>query len=402
MINLRNTLITLFSSLIVLACSEKENIALETKNFTSIFDSNSFSTTYSPIDIKQTSDGGYIILAERSLDSTEVTGLYLLKADKFGNFVQTLEPGDSIINPIGPLSFINNQYHFFCMSSSNEAYSQVKLVSIDESLTTITVRTVNGITYPEASSPLVNTLLLLSYDNGNKTTVLSEVTPTGSGTKLVEYTVGVGENSETPIIQHHLKEGKQFPFEVGKTSTGLYFYNGFYEYNFSVVFTDLNEDGPTGVVQGQSDHGGFSSIVPISGNKFAGSRFNFGDNYLLPSVTLPTSGETTSPEVGGLFYPELVPDAHVKAHRTVIGTQNVLIFGSDTKSKKIGLFYYDEATGTFLGSRYIGFSNPFEVSTISNTLDGGIVVCGITYLAGRFPRICITKISKDEVESDIK
>lgn len=400
--NIRNLFMLIASSLLPFSCAEKENINLETENFTSIFDSNSFITEYLPIDIQQTPDGGYLILAERSLDSTEVTGAYLMKADKFGNFVQAMELGDTVINPIGPLNVIDGQYHFFCMSSSNEDYSQAKLATIDANLTAITIQNAGGLTYPEASSVVDNKLLLLTYNNGDKTSVVSEVTTGGTVTELAAYTVGVGEDSEDPIIEHHLKEGRQFPFAVGRTSTNTYYYNGFYEYNFSVVFVNPGADDPQGVVQGQSDHGGFSSIVPISGNKFAASRFNFGDNYLLPNTVLDPGDFSTSPDKGGIFSPELVEDARVKIHRAIVGTQNILIYGSDTRSKQIGLFYYDEATGTFLGSRYIGFSNPFQVAAMGNTSDGGIIVCGTTYLAGRFPRICLTKLSKEEIESDIK
>ena len=65
---------------------------------------------------------------------------------------------------------------------------------------------------------------------------------------------------------------------------------------------------------------------------------------------------------------------------------------SDTKSKQIGLLFYEESTGKFISSRYLGFSNPFEIASIVQTSDEGLAVCGTTYLAGRFPRICIIQI----------
>ena len=49
----------------------------------------------------------------------------------------------------------------------------------------------------------------------------------------------------------------------------LYFFNGFFNYTFSLVFTDITSDDPIGVVQGQQDDGGFSAVTPLSGNKFA-------------------------------------------------------------------------------------------------------------------------------------
>ena len=92
----------------------------------------------------------------------------------------------------------------------------------------------------------------------------------------------------------------------------------------------------------------------------------------------------------------MVENASVRILRATIDSKNVLIYGTDTKSKQIGLLFYEESAGTFLSSRYLGFSNPFEIANLIQTEDGGLAVCGTTYLAGRFPRICIFKLSKDQ------
>jgi hypothetical protein len=165
------------------------------------------------------------------------------------------------------------------------------------------------------------------------------------------------------------------------------------------VFTNF-EDEPVGVVQGQQDDGGFSAVTPLSANKFASARFNFGDNYLLPNKELSTSGNTSSVDLGGYNLPEMVPNAKVRILRAVVDGKNILIYGTDTKSKQIGLLYYEESTGKFISSRYLGFSNPFEVASLIQTEDEGLAICGTTYLAGRFPRICIFKLSKDQLVSD--
>src|SRR5262249_6007681 len=160
----------------------------------------------------------------------------------------------------------------------------------------------------------------------------------------------------------------------------MYYFNGFYDYTFSLVFTDMNGDEPVGVVQGQSDDGGFSALTVLSGGKFAGARFNYGDNYLLPNVTLSTSGNSSSATLGGLTLRELIPDAKVKILRTTLNNKSVLVYASDTQTRQIGLYFYDEATGAFMSSRYLGFSNPFEIANLISTTDGGLAVCGTTYL----------------------
>ena len=88
--------------------------------------------------------------------------------------------------------------------------------------------------------------------------------------------------------------------------------------------------------------------------------------------------------------------------RATIDSKQVLIYASDTKSKQIGLLFYEEASGTFISSRYLGFSNPYEVASLLQTSDEGLAVCGTTYAAGRFPRICILKLSKEQLNSNVK
>ena len=165
------------------------------------------------------------------------------------------------------------------------------------------------------------------------------------------------------------------------------------------MFTDLNADDPQGVVYGQQDDGGFSAVTPISGSTFALARTNFGKSYILPNETLSMTGISSSE--GGNPFPELEINAPIKILRASVGTKNVLIYASNTRSKQIGLYFYDEATGEFLSSRYLGFSNPYEIANLTQTEDGGIAICGTTYLAGRFPRICIFKLSKEELEGQL-
>jgi hypothetical protein len=76
----------------------------------------------------------------------------------------------------------------------------------------------------------------------------------------------------------------------------------------------------------------------------------------------------------------------------------VIIFGSNTKSGQIGLYVYDETTGEFLSSKYLGYSNPFEIAALVQTAEGDIVVSGTTYIAGRLPRLCLIKVPKDEIK----
>lgn len=393
---IRTSLCILSIALFVFACGEESNPVTETKNFTSIFDSNQFTDGFYPVDIQQTADGGYVVLAESEKQDSTLVGVYLLKADKYGNFVKFIK-ADTLFNPIGKLSKIANTYYFFCMGFD----TGVKLASFDENLDNF--KRVNvAYTKPAASAPLENSLLLLSVDTDSKQTIIAEVGLDGSKIREQRFSFGDGDDSEKPLIEHFLKQGRQFPFDVGMLAPGIYYFNGFYNYTFSLVFTNMSDDEPIGIASGYQDDGGFSAVTPLSSSKYAAARYNFGDNYFLPNLTIVATSESFISKMGGLTLPELIPETKVKILRTTINQKNVLIYAADTQTRQIGLYFYDEATGAFIGSKYLGFSNPFTIGNLINTEDGGIAVVGTTYLAGRFARLCIFKLSKEEVASNVK
>ena len=381
------------------SCTEESNPKFDTDNFTSIFDNNKFDASYFPIDIQETPDGGFLVLGGRNLEDSNFTGIYLLKADEFGNFVKEIDVDEGSVHPIGKLTAIQGRYYFFCMDPVTQV---AQIADVDAALEAVNITAVQGgLTYPAAATYVDNGFALLSYDNGSKESVISLVSISGGVQASKGYSIGTGEDIEEPIINHYIRIGRQYPFEVGRVSSSLYFFNGFYNYTFSLVFTNISSDDPAGVVQGQHDDGGFSAVTPLGGNKFASSRFNFGDNYILPNNDLSVSGNTISTDLGGYSLPEMVENARVKILRATIDSKNVLIYGTDTKSKQIGLLFYEESSGTFLSSEYLGFSNPFEIANLIQTSDGGLAVCGTTYLAGRFPRICIFKLSKDKLTGKV-
>jgi hypothetical protein len=384
------------------SCSEESNPTFDSDNFTIVFDNNKFDASHFPIDIRQTPDGGYLILGGRTLEEdSDFTGIYLLKADKFGNFVSEVEVDETSVNPIGKLTAYQGKYYFFCMDPITQV---AQLADVDSDLGAVNITTVqNGLTYPAAASFADNAFVLLSYNSDDKESVISLVSPSGGVQASKGYSIGTSEEAtEELIMNHYIRTGRQFPFEVGTVASGLFFFNGFFNNTLSLVFTNIRSDDPSGVVQGQQDDGGFSAVTPLGGSKFASSRFNFGDNYILPNKNLATSGNSSSTDLGGYSLPEMTENATVKILRATINSKNVLIYGTDTKTKQIGLLFYDETAGTFLSSRYLGFSNPFEIANMTETADGGLAVCGTTYLAGRFPRICIFKLSKDKVSENVK
>ncbi|NJN42604.1 MAG: hypothetical protein HC811_10620 [Flammeovirgaceae bacterium] len=387
-------LITLLTLLSATSCLEEQNPAFDEKAFTKIYDNTEFDASYYPIDVQQTSEGGYLILGGRRLENSSFAGIYILKADKLGNFVRDYDVDESYVNPVGDFMKIGATYYFLCMDPLT---LQTHIASVDmngESFTAIPVA--SSLPYPAAASTDGNSILALSYNHVNKESVVSVIATAGTVSASNGYSIGAGEGVEQPLVDHFLRTGYQFPFQVGQSGS-QYFFNGFYNYTFSLVFVDLSQNNPTGVVQGQQDDGGFSALLPLSGSTFAASRFNFGDNYLLPNVDLNTSGISSSTDLGGFSLPELDQNAVVRIIRATIQSQDVLVYGCNTKSNQIGLYFYNASTGAFISSQYLGYSYPFEISAVKQTAEGDLIVCGTTYVTGRFPRFSLIKIAGDQI-----
>ena len=383
-------LIFLLPILLLSSCFEESTNTLDEKAFTKVFDSDKFDASYYPIDSRQTSDGGYIILGGRKLENTNFSGIYILKADQYGNFVKELEVDENFVNPIGQLIPAGNDFKFFCMDPIT---LQTQMASVDGNADMVTITPLNiPLTYPAAAALDGSNILLLSYDNLDKKSVVSRMNFSGSVSDSQGFTIGVGDAVEEPIINHFLRTGRQFPFQVGRIPGGLYYFNGFYNYTFSLVFTNLAQDDPNGIVYGQQDDGGFSAVLPITGSLFATSTFNFGDNTIIPKTSLNTTGISSAVDLEGNNLPELESNSTVKIIRATLNGKNVLVYGSNTRSKQIGLYFYDEATGEFLDSEYVGYSNPFEISAVIQTPEGDLVISGTTYVAGRLARFCLIKI----------
>lgn len=380
-------------------CAEEPSEVSETENFVRIYDYNGFAESFHPVDMVQTPDKGFLLLAarDRQVDSPE-RGIYLLKVRDDGSVEKDLVLEENYIRPVPGMFEVNGKYFFFCMDSFSEAV----LVETDASLENINYFP-TGLSYPAAVTYAgAEGFLLLSYDQVDKKTRFSKVSPSGSVTVSRKFRIADNDSMEDIIMQHFLNTGRQYPFAVGKFSNGDYYFNGFYDYTFSLVTTNLrNDDDVTNVMHGQHENGGLSAVTPLSGNQFATAYFNFGSNYFVPTVSLAGIPGTIN-DLGGFNMRELVPDAAVDIQRITVNNEPLLMYGTDVKAKQIGLFFYDQSTGALRGSRYLGFSNPYEFGKSIVTQDGGVAVCGTTQIAGRFPRICLFKISESELAKIIK
>lgn len=385
----------LLTSFILTGCDIKDNEVEVYASFLKVYDDESFAGSYIPLDIQQTADEGYIILSGTRLEESNFIGIHLFRLDEQGNFISDVKMETQYVHPTYNLIKTDQGYFFFCMDAVS---LRANLVHLDEEGQIVEIRPAGNLSYPlYAAMGRDNNFILQSYNINDKQTILSVVSPEGNVGKSQGFGIGAGDDVEKPIIEHFTRTGKQLPFQAGQTSDGTFFFNGFFNYTFSLVFTDLNSGDPKGIAQGQQDDGGFSAVLSLENNGFAISRFNFGDNYISPKAEISSSGISSAVDLPGFSIPELESNAKVMIKRIAVNGENILLYASNTKNGQIALMAYEEITGELRGTKYLGFSYPYELAGFIQTADEGLAVAGLTQAAGRFPRVCLFKLSKEEL-----
>ncbi len=389
-------LIYLFSVLLLLACSKEDDAPIT--SFTRIFDNSNYNLDYRPLDMEQ-GEGAYTILSTTTLDRSQFPGIQLVDIDVDGNYLSNYIFPESTIAPTSDLMKIDTFYYFFAMDPES---LQANLVSFTPGFGNITTTPLGGLFYPLAGSLTSdNQFLLLSYNPEDKLSVLSTIDRTGSVSSTTAYSIGPGSDVEEAIIEHYVQpEEKSLPFFCGEVSGSLYYFNGFFNYSMSLVFSNFGAD-PAGVVQGQFTDAGIRSVLPINGSTFAISGFQFDDNYIYPSVTLSTAGLSSSVDLYTSNAAEWRPYTPVALKSYTLNEVEYIVYAAETKSRQIALYLYEKNSGNFAGLTYVGYANPFTLSSLMVDDENHLVVLGTTFVAGRFRRIFVEKISETDMDKRI-
>ena len=378
----------LFFILLLPACDITKNDVIPSHTFTKIYDDNRFEQAYFPVDVIQTADEGFLILSELKNDLSLFTSVVVLKTDALGAIEKTTTLNAPFVLPVKGWQKIGETYYFVCMDENS---TTAQIVGVSETGEISTPVAIGGITYPLAVNSDGNHLTLLSFDNGNSETVLSLVSTSGQVTQQQGYSIGAGVDVEKPIIDHVTRNGDILPFQVGQTQEGLYFFNGFYNYTFSLVFSNFGTS-PTGVCQGQLSQGGISEVASLGNDIFGIARFNFKDNYIAPLANIPTNAITSSTDLAGNTFPEI--ENKMKVKLLSLTENGAWLYATTTKARQVVLYGFNQASGTIQGTGYLGSGNPYLLASVTTTQDGGIAVLAQTSLEGRFPRIALFKRDK--------
>lgn len=375
------------------ACSNDE-IALN-ESFFKIYDDFNIDKSYRPIDVVETIDG-YIILTGTELNNTDFMGVQLMKVDSEGNF-ELENTLDNYVVPVGDLylNVSDSNVFFFAM---NPTSLEAVLLAVNPNLEIEQETLLGGLNYPLSAALTSNgNFLLQSYDPISQEIELSEIGLNGSLINSAQYSIGPGDDVESEIIDHYLNAtDRPLPFFCGEYGSGSYYFNGFYNYTFSLVFTDFSTT-PSGVVQGQGSNAGLRAILPLAGSEFAIAGFQFDNNFHLSSVGLSTTGISSSVDLFPENISEIKPYAPAKIISYAGSGADYVIFATETKGNQIVLSFYNANTNLITGVHRVGYLNPFTFSSIKIGSDNSILLLGTTFVAGRFERVVLNKISASEI-----
>lgn len=393
---LKNLLLGLVIIMIVAACDIGDNKDVNpADSFLRIYDSHQFDHAISPVDVIQTSENGYLLLGNYRRDDTDFLGTYIASTDDEGHFIRNTYLRDNNVHPVGEFLTLGGNHYFVSMDAIN---LQAYLNQVDDSARVVSTVGI-GVTYPMfAQNDGEDQFVLLSYNSVDRTTELSVVNMDGSIAQQNAFGIGAGQEVEEPIIDHFTRTGRELPFFAGRTSGGTYYANGFYNYTLSLLFTDLNSNSPSGVIQGQQDEGGISGLLPLNGDVFALSRFNYGDQFASGQTTLNTSGTTSASDIDSNAMLEWEVDQKVKMTAVTLNESDYVIIATTTRNQQIVLHFYDN-TGAYVGVDYLGYSSPYQLGAIQVTADNGLAILGSIQVAGKFQRICFFKKSERELRA---
>ena len=385
--------------ILIAGCKKhKENKIEPDKQFVRYINTTSILTDLTPLDMVRTSDQGFLILGSSPVSGKNYQSIYLLKIDKEGNFVWDGYLPEKYSNPVSDLIFKDGFYNLFCM----DAVSGTHLIRLfDVSLKTEEIKFFEEIQLPvNASATPDGGYLILNVNLSDKWSGITKINP-DLGIKWSEQYY-FNENFASEIDRHLKREGLPLSFLTGSLNNSeAYYFNGFIDANFSGVFVNPVDGKADGFNQigGDRSYAALKTVVSLGDSRFAISRYDRSGNlYFVPNTIIDVKSSTAiaNTELGGIKFPDIEPNSRVICKNIFISGGQVLVYAANSKNKGISLYIFDSNTGIFLGSKSFNLETPLEMGAFEVAQDGGLVVMGKTYIANRFPRVCIFKISPED------
>lgn len=387
------------------ACDISGNKDVEpSEAFVKIYENSQFDNNFTALDIKQTADGGYLILGEYTGSAfSPFPAVYLMKVQADGRFEWEYKAAENYVTPISELlPTPEGNYEFFC-SAQSDSLKPVRLTAEQTPQELAKYNLIRGL---RANVLADGNYGFVAYPQNSQNTIIATGNPTGGIIRQKEYYNQDNTFIEGQLIRHFQRTRTPFPILIGSRGSGNdLFFTSFRLSTMTLMTDDLASTNPDPkvIINGNGYDTAISALEPIVGNTFAMARYNAdGENVFIPKAEIPTNGTFTNTSFQGNILPELSKFARVIIRKATITEKNVTLYLSDTKNGQMVLFIYEQNSGNLIRTRYFGSSNTFQAGNFTFTADGGIAILGANFVAGRFARICLFKLSPKEVEDLVK
>ena len=445
-----------FLCLFFFSCNPKSAGIDASESFSRIYNKTD-THSYNSVDIKQTMDGGYIILGENRKGEP-----YLLKVDKNGDYMWDTVYDEDLKNyedPISDLLIIKQgqreEYYFFCNEKWNRSKKGSRLVALlkasenqnqpvevklpdctDEALENIFNLKDIFIFRPLHASITSDTgILLVGADEQSRDTLVVQMKMDGS-----EKASCKREKYCDPCIT-------LFPFNNKRNHLSGTFKTMGHDYIYYQSFSSETYKAKYPVCLGirilaptdiKPPDGNFLEEprflkchfieMELDGTDWDGSKWDglkvsgarkeqeiivFYVNYKI--TDLAAADEILQPDsidskrvyvkaaAGGILQPDLIDSERVYVKGMNVNDKQVVFFAGSNRNNQIVLYAYNRSNRDFINKIYFGYYTQIhEAAGLIETNDGGLAILGTTYVVGRLGRICLFKLSKAELEDMVR
>ena len=380
------------------SCDIKKSDTDPSAEYAKIYDHPDMNLEFFPVDLKQTPDGGFLILSVYT-DTTLSTFplIHIMKTGKAGEKLWETWVDRMYCSAVPSLIPSGSNYIFVCMDAVNQ---ETRLLLVNPGSGDVSEFGASTLQYPLYS--MLDTqgdIILLNFDRQRRISILTRFNSAIAVEWSIEF--GIIDDVQHLIETHLAKTGKQFPFfigQVGSTTITHYFVNCFYNYTMTMLFAAATGGNHTGTLYTYQDDAAVSAAVSIDGNHFALSRYYSGDNFVNPAVDLDPGSIQSVTDFDDFALPELAPDAPVRCLHATINGKDVVIYASQTRTNQLALYFYSAADGTLQSVKFFNEKYPVTLAGLELTEEGGLALLTQTYVIGRFPRVNLIKLSPEDLE----
>ncbi|TAG57705.1 MAG: hypothetical protein EAZ27_02325 [Cytophagales bacterium] len=385
--------IIIFITLIIglLSCDISKNKPLPQSQFTTIFENNNSGHDYFPLDIKQTADNGFLILAEIQVSTSDFPVLYLLKTDDKGKVLWE-KRNDDLVSPTPNLIENGSEFQIIAM---NKSTLLATLIKADETLSK--VKSFSDVYYPLAAQKTSSGIALLSYNPEDRQSILTKLNSSGNTESTGKF--DVFEDVRPLVFGHLTRQGKRKPFMTGELPTGKLFFNGFTNFTHALTFANAN-GSQSGIMNGVRYESALSAILPLSNGKFSATLFDvFGNARLAIQANINSESISSINSLEGNILQDLSLYSEVKLNKILLNNINCVALLANSKNGQAIIQIYDESAGKLIHTAYYGSGSKTEVCNLISTSDGGVALVVKMYVAGRFGRIMLYKLTKAQADA---